>query len=168
MAGSTSPPSPPDWLSLATDERMWIRTSPSGNLVLGSLAVGFVALMAMSIVVSFYTTQETGRALSFAVLLSILALLAATYFVINRREYVLTSRRAYAATGLAPRRVSSVDLEDVHGVALDQSGWRGLLNIGDLQFLTDEGDEVRFALIDEPQWAYERALESIESSDRAL
>lgn len=165
---TSSHPSPPEWLSLEADERMWIRATPSGNLVLGSLTVGFVAILVMSIGVSFFTSLETGQLISFVVLLLILALLAATYLVINRREYVLTSRRAYAAIGLSSKSVRSVDLDDVRDVTIERSGWRGWLNVGDLQFLTEEGDEIRFALIENPEWAYERALESIDTSDRTL
>lgn len=164
----TARPDPPDWLSLEGDERVWMRASPSGNLVLGSLTVGFVVLLTMSIVVSFFTDLETGRVVSFVVLLSILAMLGATYLVINRREYVLTNRRAYAAVGLSTKEVTSVDLENIRDVTLDRSGWRGWLNVGDLQFLTTEGVGLRFAFIENPQGAYERVLESIEASDSGV
>lgn len=160
--------SPPEWLSLEDDEQVWLRASPSGNLVLGSLTVGFVLLLTMSLLVSFFTSLETGRVISLVVLLSILALLGATYVLIKRREYVLTSERAYAATGLSSKEVRSVSLEEVRDVTIDRSGWRGWLNVGDLQFLTEDGIEIRFAFVENPQWAYERALESLETSNRRI
>lgn len=168
MPGTTSSPDPPGWLSLTSDEQVWLRTSPSGNLVLGSLTVGFGILLAVSLVVSFVATLETGRIVSFVVLLLILALVAGTYLVITRREYVLTSERAYAAIGLSSKDVTSVALDDVRDVTVEQSGWRGWLTVGDLQFRTNDGTVLRFAFIENPQWAYERTLESVEASDREL
>lgn len=162
------PPAPPDWLSIRSNEEVWVRTAPSGNLVLGSLTIGFVLLLTTSIAIGFFTSVVTGRTLSIAVLSVILALLAATYLVINRREYVLTSQRVCVGVGLLSKDVRTVALDDVHDVSVDRSGWRGWLAVGNLRFLTTDGTEIRFSFVDNPQVAYERALDSIESTDVSL
>lgn len=163
-----APPPPPDWLSIRPDEEVWLRTAPSGNLVLGSLTIGFVLLVTTSIAIGFFTTVVTGRVLSIAVLGVILALLAVTYLVINRREYVLTSQRVCVGVGLFSKDFRAVPLEDVHDVSVDRSGWRGLLAVGNLRFLTTDGTEIRFSFVEHPEVAYEQALDSIESTDGSL
>lgn len=157
---SGAPPDPPEWLSLADGERVWVRAEPSTNLVLASLVVGVVLLLSMSVVVSFFTGVATGRAVSFTVLMLILLLLVGAYLVVQRREYVLTSERAYAGVGLTGKRVSSVALADVRDVTVEQSGWQQLLNVGSLRFVTD-GDGIEFALVGNPAGVYRRVLQYV-------
>lgn len=161
---SAPTPSRPEWLTLEDDEQVWLRATPSTNLVLASLAVGFVLLLAMSVVVGFLADLATGRAMSFAVLVLIVALLGAAYVVIKRREYVLTSKRASIGVGLRSKRVSSVAIEDVRDVRVEQSGWQRWVDIGDLRFVADEGT-VRFAFVDEPTDLYEYAVEFVEQGN---
>lgn len=160
---SESTPRPPEWLSLAADEQVWLQASPSRNLVLGSLTLGFVLLIGMSILVSFFTDLATGRVVSFAVLMLILGLLAAAYLVIKSREYVLTSERVCAAAGLSSKRVSAVALDDVRDVTVEQSTWQQLLNMGTLRFVTDgEREAVEFALVENPVSVYQHALQVVD------
>lgn len=162
---SESTPGPPEWLSLEADEQVWIQASPSANLVLASLAVGFGLLLGMSVLVGFFTDVATGRVVSFVVLLLILTLLAAAYFVMNRREYVLTSKRVYAGIGLSSKRVSSANLADVSDVTVEQSGWQQLLNMGTLRFVTDgERESIEFALVENPAYVYQRVLQFVDVS----
>lgn len=163
---SAPTPRSPEWLSLEADEQVWLRASPSQNLVLGTLTVGFVLLLGMSVVVSFFTDIATGRIVSLAVLLFILALLAATYLVINRQEYVLTNERAYVAVGLSSKRTSSVALEEVRDVTVEQSTWQQLLNVGTLRFVTDgESEAIEFALVENPASVYQHVLQVVDSSE---
>lgn len=163
MSGSAT--GPPEWLSLEDGERVWVRAEPSSNLVLASLIVGVVLLLAMSVVVGFFTGLATGRAVSFAVLMFILLLLVGAYLVIQRREYVLTSERAYAGVGLTDKRVSSVALADVRDVTVEQSGWQQLLNVGNLRFVAD-GNGIEFALVENPAGVYRRVLQYVDLDER--
>lgn len=156
MRGSTQ--NPPEWLTLDDGERVEIRVSPSRNLVLASLTVGFVLLLAMSVAVSTMTDLGTGRALSLAVLLFIVGLLVATFLVTRRNEYVLTSERVCAGIGLGSKRVVSVYLENVRDVSVEQSSWHQLLNIGTVRFVT-ESDELAFALVENPMYLHQQALQ---------
>lgn len=158
----TSAPSPPEWVTLDSDERVWLRATPSSNLVLASLAVGFVLLIAMSVLVSFFTDLATGRVVSFAVLVLIVALLVAAYAVTKRREYVLTSERAYAGVGLTEKRVSSVELTDVREVTVEQSDWERVLNVGSLRFVTDGDSQVTFALVENPAHVYQQVRQFVD------
>lgn len=167
MSGST--PRPPDWLSLETDEQVLLRASPSRNLLLATLVVGFVFLTGMSLLVSFYTDLATGRVAMFTVLLFILGTVAGVYIGIERREYVLTSDRVCVGVGLLSTRVSSVALDEVRNVTVEQSGWQQPLNVGSLRFATDdEADEVSFALVDDPQTVYGQILHVVAGEDKAL
>lgn len=163
-----SPSSPPEWLSLEPDEHVLLRTSPSRNLLLASLVVGFVVLTGVAILVSVGTDIATGRMAMFAVLLLILATIAGVFIWVEHREYVMTSRRVSVAAQLPSTRVSSIALDDVRDITVDQSGWREWIEVGDLQFHTNDGTVLRFAAIENPQVAYQRALESIESADRGV
>jgi len=137
-------------MTLDAGERVWLRATPSTNLVLASLAVGFVLLVAMSVVVGTLTDLATGRAVSFAVLVLIVALLVTASLVTRRREYVLTSDRACVATGLRSKRVSAIAIENVRDVRVEQSTWQRWVDIGDLRFVADDGTAVRFAFVDDP------------------
>lgn len=162
MSGSA--PTPPEWLALDDGERVWLRASPSRNLVLAALATGFVALLAMSVAVSAMDDPGTGRAVSLAVLLSIVGLLLAAFLHIRRNEYVLTSERACAGTGLRSKRVRSVALADVRDVTVERSTWQQLVNVGTLRFVADEGD-LRFALVEHPAHIHRRALQVVDLGD---
>lgn len=163
-----SPSSPPEWLSLEPDEHVVLRASPSRNLLLASLVVGFVVLTGMAILVTVGTDLATGRMAMFAVLLLVLAAIAGVFIWVEQREYVVTSRRVSVAVRLPSTRVSSIALDDVRDVTVDRSGWRGWIEVGDLQFRTDDGTVLRFAAIENPRVAYQRVLESIESADRGV
>lgn len=143
-------PNPPEWVTLSHGERVRLVASPSRNLVLAGLAVGFVLLIAMSIGVGFAASLETGRAVSFATLVVIVGLLLAAYGPTRTRQYVLTSDRALAGVGLRTKRVSSVPLEAVSDVQVRQGGVRRFLGVGTVRIVTIDGDAVAFRLVGSP------------------
>lgn len=158
-------PTPPEWLSLDPDEEVLFRASPSGNLLLASLTVGFVFLTGMSILASFYTDLATGRIAMFTVLLLVLGTVAGVYIGIERREYVVTNERVYVGVGLLSTRVASVALDEIHDVTVEQSGWQHYLNMGSLRFSTHDGAEpVSFALVEAPQSVYGQLLHVVAST----
>lgn len=144
-----SVPNPPEWVTLSPEERVWLVASPSTNLVLASLAVGFALLVVMSVGVGFTASLETGRAVSFVTLVAIVALLVGAYGLTRTRQYVLTSERALAGVGLRETRTESVALGAVDDVAVRQSGWQRPLDIGTVRVVTAEG-AVEFRLIGSP------------------
>lgn len=147
----------PDWLSLERSETVQVRAAPSKNLVLAGLAGGMGLIVAVSVVVAALGDITTGRILSFAVLVAVLALLAAIYLVVNRWEYAVTSDRVSAVRGLWSPTIRSVALADVQSVTLDQSGWQQLVHVGDLVFVTND-DELRFWAVENPGKVYEQVL----------
>lgn len=143
-------PTPPEWVTLSSDERVWLVTSPSTNLVLASLGVGFVLLVVMSVGVGFTASLETGRVVSFVTLVGIVALLVGAYGLTSTREYVLTSDRALVGVGLRNKRISSVELEAVEDVEIRQGGWQRPLDVGCVRVVTADGSAVEFRLVGSP------------------
>lgn len=155
-------------LSLDRDEQVVLHTTPSENLLLAGLTIGFIVLSGTALVVGTVASLSTGRTVSLAVLVIVLVCLVAVYIVIARREYVLTTERACATVGLVSRRVSSVRLSEVRDVAITQSGWQGLLNLGTLRFETDdETVSLEFALVDDPASVYDRIVAAAAVGDEA-
>lgn len=157
---SGAPPGPPEWLSVSDGERVWLRVSPSRNLVLVALTVGFVLLLMMSVTVSAMGDLGTGRAVSLTVLLFIVALLVGAFLYIRHREYVLTSERVCAGVGLITKRTRAVDLGEVEEVTVEQSTWQQLVNLGTLRFASGEGD-VAFELVENPARLHQQALQFV-------
>lgn len=162
MSGST--PGPPEWLALDDGERVWLRASPSRNLVLAALAAGFVLLLAMSVAVSAMNDLGTGRAVSFTVLLFIVGLLLAAFLLIRRNEYVVTNERVCVGIGFGSKRTTSVAIEDVRDVTVEQSGWQQLVSVGTLRFVADDGD-LAFTLVENPSRLYQQVLQVVEVGD---
>ncbi len=158
-------PSPPEWLDLDDDEHLLVRTAPSSNLVLAGLVLGVALMLAMSVVVGFFTSRATGRTVSFIVLILIVALLAATFLLTKRREYVVTDRRVCAAVGFLDRDVSECPLEDVTDLAVDQTTWQQLFNVGTLRFEADCGG-VAFSFLEDPTGVQSRLLGFVDLSGR--
>lgn len=157
---SESTPRTPEWLSLAADERVWLQTGPSRNLLLVSLGAGFMFLTGMAILASVFTDLATGRLLMFSALLLVLVTVTGVFVVLERREYVLTSDRVYVCVGLLSTRVSSVALEEVRDITVEQSGWQHRLNVGSLRFVTsDDADPMTFALVEDPQSVHEQIIQ---------
>lgn len=159
MSANDSTPGPPEWTTLVAGERVWLRTTPSTNLVLAALAAGFAILVAMSVVVGFFLNIAAGRAVSFAGLVLVVALLVAAYAVTRTHEYLLTSERVCAAVGLTDKRVAAADLDDVRDVTVEQSSWQRVVNVGTLRFVVDGGEDIEFGFVEDPQFVYERALD---------
>lgn len=157
MAGASPTP---DWLDLRPDEQMVLRAAPSSNLVLASLVFGVLLMLTMAVVVGFLTSLTTGRQVSFVVLVGIVSLIAGTFLITKRREYVVTTARVCTAVGLTDERVTERPLEAIHDVTVEQSGWQQLFNVGTLRFVTDS-DELRFSLIEDPTGLQSRILQFI-------
>lgn len=144
-------PNPPEWVTLSPDERVWLVTCPSTNLVVASLGIGFVLLIVMSVGVGFAASLATGRVVSFATLVGIVALLVGTYVLTSTRQYVLTSERSLVATGLGDKRTSSVPHQTVEDVVVRQERWHRLLGVGTVRVVTDDGSAVEFRLVGSPR-----------------
>lgn len=155
-----STPSPPEWLELDDGERVWMRASPSRNLVLVALAAGFVLLLVMSVAVSAMDDLGMGRAVSFAGLLVIVGLIVAAFLVTRRNEYVLTSDRVYSGRGLGTKRVRSIGIDEIHDVTIEQAWWAKLASVGTLRFVA-EGDDIAFALVENPAYYYQEILQFV-------
>lgn len=154
----------PDWLTLKTDERVRLRARPSKNLLLATLVFGTVLLVGVGVVAILVDVDvDDARRLSSLVLVSVFVLTGAVYLFNRRHEYVVTSHRVCAAAGLTSTEVTTVDLDDVDEVTVEQTGWQALLDVGTLEFVTSETDTLRFSFVENPQWARDRALESIAS-----
>lgn len=162
MSGST--PGPPEWVSLTHDERVWLRVSPSRNLVLAALVAGSGLLLVMSVGVSAMHDLGTGRLVSFTVLLVIVGLLVAASLVTHRLEYVLTSERVCVGVGLRSKRTRFIDLENVQDVSVEQSWWHRLANVGTVRFVTAGGD-LAFALVENPGDVQRQALQVVDLTD---
>lgn len=159
MSGKT--PTSPDWLSLGDGERVRLTASPSRNLVLAALGVGFVLLIVMSVAVSSVMDLETGREVSFFVLLLIVGLLVAAFAFTHRSEYVLTTDRVCAGIGLGSKRVASLPVDEVNDVTIEQSSWQQLVNIGTLRFVTD-GQDLAFSLVGHPAYLHQEVLQFVD------
>lgn len=154
----------PNWLTLDSDEQVRIQARPSKNLLLATFVIGTVLLLGVGVLAILADIDiMTGRLLSFVVLVVIMVMTGGVYLMTRRREYVVTSQQVYEAVGLLSKQVSAVDLDDVQDVTVEQSGWQGWLNVGDLRFVTEDGNAVQFAFIENPQRVYERTLEALEN-----
>lgn len=162
MSGSA--PSPPEWVTLADGERVWLRAEPSRNLVLAALTVGFALLLAMSVAVSAMTDLATGRAVSFTVLVVIVGLILAAFLVTRHRDYLLTSDRICVGVGFREKRTESLDAAEVRDVVVEQSTWQQLANVGTLRFVAD-GEDLAWALIGNPAYLQQQALQFVPVDD---
>lgn len=152
----------PDWLTLETDERVWMRTRPSKNLLLATLVLGTALLIGVGVLAILVDVGVyDARRLSSLVLVFVFVLTGAVYLFNRRHEYVVTSHRVCAAAGLTSTEVITVDLDDVDEVSVEQTGWQALLDVGTLEFVTNGADTLRFSFVENPQWARDRALESV-------
>lgn len=152
----------PGWLTLSPGETVRLRAGPSQNLLLAGIGAGMTLLLVVSVVVAAVGDVGTGRALSFAVVVLVVVILAGTYALVHRWEYAVTSERVCVATGLLSREPRTVPLDDVAEVRVDQSRWQRLVSVGDLVFDAGEGT-LRFALVGNPRRAQEQVLTSMES-----
>lgn len=158
-------PRPPEWLRLDPDETVWFRASPSKNLLLAGVGVGFVILVVGSVGVGVVGDLSTGRLLSAAMLAVIVGLLGGVSLLTERREYVLTNKHAYKRAGLTARTVENVDLDRISDVTLEQPMWQHWVGVGSLHFVTEGTDEdLRFAFVENPRHAFKRATEYVESA----
>lgn len=162
-------PDSPEWVTLDADEQVRLVVSPSRNLVLASLGIGFVLLIVMSVGVGFFADLATGRTVSFVTLVFILVLIVGAYGLTKTRQYVLTSDRAIVGRGLRTKRQSAVDLDVVEDVRVDKSNWQEFLDVGTVRLVTTAGTSVEFALIERPDEVgqHVRQLTAVDRTDTA-
>lgn len=161
MSLDDSKPTPPEWVTLEEGEEVWLRASPSTNLVLAALGAGFVFLVAMSVVVGFFLDIATGRAVSFGGLVLVVGMLGAAYGITRSREYLLTSDRICTISGVWRGQVDETAVADVRAVTVEQSAWQRLVNIGDLRFVTDTGT-VEFSLVENPTSLHQQVRQLVD------
>lgn len=151
--------SPPAWLTLEDQERIWLRARPSKNLLLATFVVGTVLLVTLGVAAAALPIDvETGRMITTVVLLAVFVLTGGVYLVTRRREYVVTSQRVCEAVGLTSPEVTSIDLADLQDVTFEQSNWQSWLHIGSVLFVTEDETAVRFDFIEDPRYVYEYVL----------
>lgn len=150
--------STPAWLTLEPAERIHVRARPSANILLAVITVGFLVLVVGSS--AFAAAGMTTVGMRVALLLIGVLIIAITlgFLTIHGREYILTSEHVYRASGAGSKRVTAVDLEHVEDVVLEQPTWQRWLRVATIRFELDEGDPVRFNLVEHPQIVYEHAL----------
>lgn len=155
----------PGWLTLDTDERVWLRVHPSKNVLLVTFVFGTLLLFAVgALALAFDIAVSTARLLSAVVIAVIFLLTAAVYLLTRRLEYALSSHRAYRAVGLVSKDVDSVDLTDVTDVGVVQSGWQRRLDVGEVRLETESGTPFRFRYVEHPEWVQEQVAERIENA----
>lgn len=153
----------PGWLTLSPGETVLLRAGPSKNLLLAGIVLGMGLLVLVSAVVAALGDIATGRTLSFAVVVLVVAILAGIYAFVNRWEYAVTSERVCAVTGTWSRTRHSLPLADVEDVRVEQSRWQRPVNVGHLVFVAD-GETLVFAFVGTPHRVQERVLTSMASS----
>lgn len=153
----------PSWMTLDTDERVLLRTGPSTNLLMAGIVAGFFLITFASFPFIALGAVDAGRRTTFAVTGLVVIGILYLYVRIRGREYAVTNKRVSVASGLRDKAVTSVDIENVDEVRLEQDRWRRLLSVGTLRFETDD-DDLRFSLVGSPHFVYERALDFTQGS----
>lgn len=167
MADADRPRAPP-WLDLEPEEDLWLVATPSKNLLLAGVGVGFAVLIVGSVVVAVVGDIVTGRLLSAVMLAAIVVLLAWVYVLTERGAYVMTSDRVIVRPGLPWRSARTVPLARVADVAFEQSWWERWVHVGDVRFEIDGGEPaLRFAFVEDPRFVFEGASERLASTATA-
>lgn len=166
MSGTQSVKTPP-WMTLDTDERVLLRSSPSTNLLMAGVVGGFFLITLGSFPFIALGAVDAGRRTTFAITAIVVLIVIWIFLQIKRREYAVTSKRVSVASGLRAREIRSIDVEDVADVTLEQNRWQRWLSVGTLRFVTDGDDGVAFDLVGDPHYVYERALDFTQGSPSA-
>ena len=148
----------PNWLTLASAERMQFRARPSSNVLLAGIVAEFSVLVVGSIAFAAVGAVGVGRCVTLAMLAGIALFTGGRFLSIRRREYVLTTDRARVAVGLRSTAVTAIDLEDVDEVALTRRRWHRWLNAGDLRFVANGDEVLTFESVEDPFFVYDRVL----------
>lgn len=151
-----------EWLSLEDDERVFLRTRPSKNILLAGFALAFVILILLSIAVGRLADLQTARRLSLVIIVLTVGTILFTYFSIVRREYVLTDRRACVGVGLRSKHLDQLEVDRIRDVVVEQSTWQRWLQTGDVQFVTDGERTLTFAFVERPYTVYQEVLDRID------
>lgn len=151
----------PEWLDTGPEETVWLRASPSKNLILVGVAIGFVVLVLVSAIVGALGDRLVGRVLSAGMLVTLVALLVGPFWYAGRREYVLTSRQVVDRAALPWREERRMAVDDVDQVALEQSSWKGWIGVSDIRFTDDDGGDLRFAYLDDAPRVFEQVTERL-------
>jgi len=153
----------PAWLSTTGDERVWFRSAPSGKLVVAAMGVAFAIQVATVALIGVVDDLGTARLLVRGMVALTLGVLLLAYYVVYRRDYVLTDSRACVGVGVFSKRVEQVDLDRVEDVIIEQSSWQPWMQTGTIRFVTAGGDAVDFAFVEHPHDLYLRVVQHAES-----
>lgn len=137
---------------------MRFRANPSANLLLAIIVAGFVGLVVGSVAFATAGNPELGFRVSLLLVAILMIGIGVGFLAIRGREYVLTTERVCRGVGPTSKRVSTVDLDRVEDVVLEQPTWQRWLGVGTIRFETDDGDTLTFYLVDNPQVVYDQAL----------
>lgn len=151
----------PKWLTLAPDERVRVRATPSSKVLLAGIVTGFLLLVVGSIGFAAVGAVDVGRRVTLALLAIIVLFVGGSFFAIHRREYVLTTDRACIAVGFRSKTVAAIELQEVDEVALVRSRWHRWLNAGDIRFAANDGEILTFGFVENPRFVSERALDLV-------
>lgn len=151
----------PSWMILDPDERVVLRTSPSTNLLMAGIVVGFFFIVFVSLPFVVVGAVNAGRQSTFAAIGLVLLTVLLLFFWINNREYAVTTKRISVASGLISKDVRSIDIEEVNQIELEQDRWHRLLSVGTLQFVAGSDSYLTFSLVESPQFIYEQALDLV-------
>lgn len=154
----------PAWMTLDRDERVLLRTEPSTNLIMGGVVAGFFLITFASVPFIVLGEVDAGRRTTFAVTGFVVVAILWIFLQIRQREYAVTNKRVSVASGIGSKVVTSIDVEDIDDIRLEQDRWHRLLSVGTLLFVTDDDDDLQFDLVGSPQFVYERALDFIQDS----
>lgn len=151
----------PPWMILDPDERVVLRTSPSTNLLMAGIVVGFFFIVFVSLPFVVVGAVNAGRQSTFAAIGLVLLTVLLLFFWINNREYTVTTKRVSVASGLVSKDVRSIDIEEVDEIELEQDRWHRLLSVGTLQFVAGSDRYLAFNLVESPHFIYEQTLDLV-------
>lgn len=153
----------PAWMMLDPDERVLLRTGPSTNLIMGGVVAGFFLITFAAVPFIVLGAVDAGRRTTFAVTGFVVVAILWIFLQIRQREYAVTNKRVSVATGMRSKVVTSIDVDDIDDIRLEQERWHRLLSVGTLLFVTDD-ENLQFDLVGSPQFVYERALDFVQDS----
>lgn len=152
-------------MDLHPGERVLFEGHPSWRSVLGFYLVGFVAAVAVGVVMALVVGTGTGVA-AFLVAFAILVVVGLLKRIGTR--YTITSQRLHIRRGILSRSVQQTRLERVQNVNTEQSVLQRLLRVGTVDFDTagtDDSDFV-FAGVADPE-SVVRAVDDAQRDDGA-
>lgn len=131
------------------EERILFSGHPSWRSILDLYLKGWIATVALAVIVAGATDVAAGHVepgwVALAVAISLAAVLLAGLAWRRRTRYTITSQRLTIRTGLIARATQETRLERIQNVNSRQSMLERLLGVGTLDFDTAGGAEFSFA-----------------------